>query len=52
MECPRGDPVNLNADFAQRAAEHGDRLEWKPSPMAGVHRRMLDRIGDVLARAT
>jgi len=44
--------VNLNADFAQRAAEHGDRLEWKPSPMAGVHRRMLDRIGDELARAT
>ena len=31
---------------------HGDRLEWLPSPMAGVERRMLDRIGDEVARAT
>ncbi|MEM7531168.1 MAG: cupin domain-containing protein [Chloroflexota bacterium] len=27
-------------------------MEWIPSPMAGVDRRMLDRIGDEVARAT
>lgn len=44
--------MNLNADFSQRAAMHGSELEWQPSPMPGVHRRMLDRIGDEVARAT
>jgi len=44
--------VNLNADFSQRAAMHGSELDWQPSPMPGVHRRMLDRIGDEVARAT
>ncbi len=27
-------------------------MDWVPSPMAGVDRRMLDRIGDEVARAT
>jgi anti-sigma factor ChrR (cupin superfamily) len=44
--------MNLNADFSQRVAVHAASLEWVPSPMAGVERRMLDRIGDELARAT
>jgi ChrR Cupin-like domain len=44
--------MNLNADFGARAAVHAARLEWTPSPMAGVDRRMLDRIGDEVARAT
>jgi ChrR Cupin-like domain len=44
--------VNLNADFAARAAIHGARLEWTPSPIPGVDRRMLDRVGDEVARAT
>jgi anti-sigma factor ChrR (cupin superfamily) len=44
--------MNLNADFAKRAAVHTAALEWKPSPMPGVERRMLDRIGGEVARAT
>jgi hypothetical protein len=44
--------MNLNADFTARAAVHAARLNWTPSPMPGVHRRMLDRIGDEVARAT
>jgi quercetin dioxygenase-like cupin family protein len=44
--------MELNADFSRRAAMHAARLAWVPSPMAGVERRMLDRIGDEIARAT
>jgi hypothetical protein len=44
--------VELNADFSRRAAVHGARLAWTPSPIAGVERRMLDRIGEEVARAT
>src|ERR1700752_4036772 len=44
--------MNLNADFAARAAVHSARLDWTPSPIPGVDRRMLDRIGEELARAT
>lgn len=42
----------LNADFSQRVAIHSADLDWIPSPMPGVDRRMLDRIGDEVARAT
>ncbi|MGB6909502.1 MAG: cupin domain-containing protein [Methyloceanibacter sp.] len=44
--------MKLNADFSQRAAVHAASLLWTASPMAGVDRRMLDRIGDEVARAT
>jgi hypothetical protein len=44
--------MELNADFSQRVAVHAARLAWVPSPMTGVERRMLDRIGDEVARAT
>ncbi|MEZ5831788.1 MAG: cupin domain-containing protein [Dongiaceae bacterium] len=44
--------MELNADFSQRVAIHAATLAWVPSPMAGVERRMLDRIGDEVARAT
>ena len=44
--------MDLNADFAQRAAVHAARLDWAPSPMPGVERRLLDRVGDEVARAT
>src|SRR5215470_415748 len=44
--------MELNADFSQRAAIHAAKLPWTPSPIAGVERRMLDRIGDEVARAT
>ena len=44
--------MKVNADFTQRVAVHGDEVEWAPSPLPGVERRMLDRIGDEVARAT
>jgi anti-sigma factor ChrR (cupin superfamily) len=44
--------MELNADFSQRAAVHAALLEWTRSPIAGVERRMLDRIGGEVARAT
>jgi hypothetical protein len=44
--------MELNADFCQRAAVHAGQLAWTPSPIAGVERRMLDRIGEEVARAT
>jgi ChrR Cupin-like domain len=44
--------VSLNADFTKRVVVHAARLDWKPSPTPGVERRMLDRIGDEIARAT
>lgn len=44
--------MELNANFDERAAVHAARLPWTPSPTAGVDRRMLDRLGDEVARAT
>jgi hypothetical protein len=44
--------MHLNADFTKRAVVHAAKIDWKASPMAGVERRMLDRIGDEVARAT
>jgi len=44
--------MELNADFTQRAVVHAATLDWTPSPMSGVERRMLDRIGEEVARAT
>jgi hypothetical protein len=42
----------INADFTKRAIVHAARMSWVPSPLPGVERRMLDRIGDEVARAT
>ncbi|WP_291297861.1 cupin domain-containing protein [Elioraea sp.] len=44
--------MNLNADFTLRAAVHGAASPWVASPTVGVDRRMLDRIGGEVARAT
>ena len=44
--------MDLHADLAQRVALDTTALSWTPSPMAGVERRMLDRLGAELARAT
>lgn len=44
--------MNQNDDFTQRVLLHSDELEWIASPMKGVERRILDRIGDEVARAT
>lgn len=42
----------LNADFSQRIVIRPDDYRWIASPMPGVERMMLDRIGDEVARAT
>jgi anti-sigma factor ChrR (cupin superfamily) len=44
--------MKINADFAARAAVHFDAIDWIASPMPGVDRKMLDRIGAEVARAT
>ena len=44
--------MELNSDFSQRVAVHGADLHWQSSPLPGVDRRMFDRIGDEVARAT
>jgi len=44
--------MEINADFTQRAVVHAAGLDWVASPVAGVERRMLDRIGGEVARAT
>jgi hypothetical protein len=44
--------MEINADFSKRVAVHAARLPWIPSPMKGVDRRMLDRVGGEVARAT
>ncbi len=42
----------INTDFTQRIVIPTDELPWIPSPQAGVERRMLDRVGGEVARAT
>ncbi|MEO1640089.1 MAG: cupin domain-containing protein [Pseudomonadota bacterium] len=44
--------MELNAAFDERVVVHAAYLDWVASPMPGVDRRMLDRIGDEVARAT
>ena len=44
--------MELNTDFSQRTLIHSPDLPWQASPSAGVARRMLDRIGGEVARAT
>ncbi|MEO0882966.1 MAG: cupin domain-containing protein [Pseudomonadota bacterium] len=44
--------MRINADFDKRVVVHSDQLEWLQSPMKGVMRRPLDRVGDEVARAT
>ena len=44
--------MKIAADFSQRVVVHSESLEWIASPMPGVYRRPLDRVGDEVARAT
>lgn len=44
--------MRINADFSQRVVIRPEEYRWVDSPMQGVERMMLDRIGDELARAT
>lgn len=42
----------VNADFSKRVVIATDELPWIASPQAGVERRLLDRVGGEVARAT
>ncbi len=44
--------MNLNHDFRLRVVQHAADATWTPSPLPGVTRRMLDRVGGEVARAT
>ena len=44
--------MKLNADFEKVAVTRPEDYKWVASPMPGVERMMLDRIGDEVARAT
>ena len=44
--------MNVNADFNARVAIDARNMPWMASPQAGVERKMLDRVGDEVARAT
>ncbi|MEM1363263.1 MAG: cupin domain-containing protein [Pseudomonadota bacterium] len=44
--------MKINADFSKPALVKFSDSAWVPSPMPGVERRMLDRIGEEVARAT
>lgn len=44
--------MEIFADFSKRAVVHSDALDWIDSPMPGVERKPLDRVGNEVARAT
>lgn len=44
--------MKVNADFKERVVVRPKDYTWVPSPMPGVERMMLDRVGDEVARAT
>ncbi|MBQ4833807.1 cupin domain-containing protein [Pseudoalteromonas sp. MMG010] len=44
--------MKIAADFTQRIVVHSNELQWVASPMVGVDRRALDRVGAEVARAT
>lgn len=44
--------MHINADFSCPATVTPNQYQWVSSPMAGVERVMLDRVGEEKARAT
>jgi anti-sigma factor ChrR (cupin superfamily) len=44
--------MKINANFSERVVINTNEMSWTPSPMPGVERKMLDRIGEEIARAT
>jgi anti-sigma factor ChrR (cupin superfamily) len=44
--------MNIHSDLSERIVLHTDRLAWHASPIQGVERQMLDRVGEEVARAT
>ena len=44
--------MKINAEFDQRIIVHSNEIDWIDSPIVGVSRRPLDRVGGEVARAT
>lgn len=44
--------MKINANFNERVVINTNEMSWTPSPMPGVERKMLDRIGEEIACAT
>jgi anti-sigma factor ChrR (cupin superfamily) len=44
--------MDVHADLQQRVVLDTSTLPWCPSPLTGVERRLLDRRGEEVARAT
>ncbi len=44
--------MKLHANLKVRASVHAADVAWQPSPVGGVERRMLHRVGDEVAQAT
>ena len=44
--------MKVRAEFSNRYVVQPRDYEWVTSPVAGVERMMLDRVGDEVARAT
>lgn len=44
--------MRINADFSKRVVVRPSDYDWVNSPMPGVERMMLDRVGEEVARAT
>ena len=44
--------MDIHSDYSKRVVINHHDLPWTPSPLPGIERRMLDRIGDEVAKAT
>lgn len=44
--------MNINADFSLKTVVNTQEIPWEKSPVEGVERKPLDRIGDEIARAS
>jgi anti-sigma factor ChrR (cupin superfamily) len=44
--------MNINSDYSQRIVLNHHNLDWVASPELGVERKMLERVGDEVAKAT
>jgi anti-sigma factor ChrR (cupin superfamily) len=45
-------PLQLYSDFTQRCVVDTSALDWQPSPTPGIERRMVERDGGEVARAS
>lgn len=44
--------MQIHSDWSERVVVDSSAMDWVPSPSAGVERKMLERDGDEVARAT